>query len=62
MAQTWLAEANCTFGLLLKMCNLVEVWGLRPEGTNLGRQGLMYPPGKEIRLIVDDELVRIFSC
>ncbi len=44
MAQEWLAE----------------VWGLRPDGTNPCRHVPMYLPGKETRLIVDEELVRIF--
>ena len=34
--------------------------GLRPDGTNPCRHVPMFPPGKETRLIVDDELVRIF--
>src|SRR3546814_12893762 len=42
------------------MFNLAEVWGRRPDGTNPCRHVPMYPPGKETRLIVDDELVRIF--
>ena len=54
------AEANRTFGVLRKMFNLAEVWGLRPDGTNPCRHVPMFPPGKETRLIVDDELVRIF--
>ncbi|MBP6761545.1 MAG: site-specific integrase, partial [Thauera sp.] len=54
------AEANRTFGVLRKMFNLAEVWGLRRDGTNPCRHVPMYPPGKETRLIVDDELVRIF--
>ncbi|WP_425598074.1 tyrosine-type recombinase/integrase [Frateuria aurantia] len=54
------AEANRTFGVLRKMFNLAEVWGLRPNGTNPCRHVPTYPPGKETRLIVDDELVRIF--
>ncbi len=54
------AEADRTFGLLRKMFNLAEVWGLSPDGTNPFRQVPMYPPGKETRLIVDDERGRIF--
>ena len=54
------AEANRAFGVLRKMFNLAEVWGLRPDGTNPCRHVPMCPPGKETRLIVDDELVRIF--
>ncbi|EMD1678965.1 tyrosine-type recombinase/integrase [Klebsiella variicola] len=54
------AEANRAFGVLRKMFNLAEVWGLRPDGTNPCRHVPMFPPGKETRLIVDDELVRIF--
>ena len=49
------AEANRAFGVLRKMFNLAEVWGLRPDGTNPCRHGPMYPPGKEARLIVDQE-------
>ena len=54
------AEANRTFGVLRKMFNLAEVWGLRSDGTNPCRHVPMFPPGKETRLIVDDEMVRIF--
>ena len=53
-------EANKTFGVLRKMFNLAEVWGFRPDGTNPCRHVPMYPPGKETRLIVDEEMVRIF--
>ena len=53
------AEANRTFGVLRKMFNL-RSGGLRPDGTNPCRHVPMFPPGKETRLIVDDELVRIF--
>jgi hypothetical protein len=48
------------FGVLRKMFNLAEVWGYRPDGTNPCRHVPMYPPGKETRLIVDEEMVRIF--
>ncbi len=41
------AEANRTFGVLRKMFNLAEVWGLRPDGTNPCRHVPMYPPGKK---------------
>jgi hypothetical protein len=54
------AEANRSFGVLRKMFNMAEVWGLRPDGTNPCRHVPMYPPGKETRLIVDGELVLIF--
>ena len=54
------AEANRSFGVLRKMFNMAEVWGLRPDGTNPCRHVPMYPPGKETQLIVDDELVLIF--
>jgi integrase len=53
-------EANDAFGVLRKMFNLAEVWGYRPDGTNPCRHVPMCPPGEEIRLIVDDELARIF--
>ncbi len=50
-------EANKTFGVLRKMFDLAEVWGFRPDGTNPCRHVPMYPPGKETRLIVDEEMV-----
>jgi integrase len=53
-------EANKTFGVLRKMFNLAEVWGYRPDGTNPCRHVPMYPPGKETRLIVDEEMALIF--
>jgi ParB/RepB/Spo0J family partition protein len=53
-------EANKTFGVLRKMFNLAEVWDYRPDGTNPCRHVPMYPSDKETRLIVDEEMVRIF--
>ncbi|EJV1367255.1 tyrosine-type recombinase/integrase [Pseudomonas aeruginosa] len=54
------AEANRTFGVLRKMFNLAEVWGLRPDGTNPCRHVPMFPAGEATRLINDEEMVRIF--
>lgn len=51
-----LAEANRTFGVLCKMFNLAEVRGLRPDGANPCGHVPMFPPGKENRIIIDDEL------
>ena len=51
---------NRTYSLLRVMFNLAEVWGFRPDGTNPCRHVPMYPPGKQTRLIVDDEMVLIF--
>lgn len=34
------AEANRSFGVLRKMFNMAEVWGLRPDGTNKGQMEL----------------------
>mgnify|MGYP002652522042 CR=1 FL=1 len=53
-------QANRVLSLVRKMFNLAEVWGLRPDGTNPCRHVPMYPPGKETRLIVDEEMVRLF--
>lgn len=53
-------EVSKTFGMLRKMFNLAEVWGYRPDGTNPCHHVPMYPPGKETRIIVDEEMVRIF--
>lgn len=55
-----LVEVNCIFGVLCKMFNLVEVWGLCFDGMNLCCYVLMFLFGKEIWFIVDDELVWIF--
>ncbi|MDR2012014.1 MAG: tyrosine-type recombinase/integrase [Rhodanobacter sp.] len=55
------AEANRTFGVLRKMFNMAEVWGLRPDGTNPCRHVPMYPTGKATRLINDEESGRIFA-
>ncbi len=52
-------EANKGFAILRKMFNLAEVWGFRPD-ANPCRHVPMYPPGKQTRLIVDDEMVLIF--
>jgi integrase len=54
------AEANRTFGVLHRMFNLAEVWGLRPDGTNPCRHVPMYPVGKATRLITDEEMARLF--
>jgi integrase len=54
------AEANRTFGVLHKMFNMAEVWGLRPDGSNPCRHVPMYPAGKATRLISDEEMGRIF--
>lgn len=54
------AEANNAFGVLCKMFNLAEMSGHRPDSTNPCRHVQVYPPAKETRLIVDDELAQIF--
>jgi integrase len=53
-------EANKVFGVLRKMFNMAEVWGLRPDGTNPCRHVPMYSAGKATRLINDEEMARIF--
>ncbi|MFK1435581.1 PDDEXK nuclease domain-containing protein [Pseudomonas aeruginosa] len=44
-------EANKAFSVLRKMFNLVEVWGLRPDGSNPCRHVPMYPAGEATHLI-----------
>ena len=53
------AEANRTFGVLRKMFNLAEVWGCVRTAQTRAATSRCFRPA-ETRLIVDDELVRIF--
>ena len=53
------AEANRTFGVLRKMFNLAEVWGCALTAPIRAATSRCTHPA-ETRLIVDDELVRIF--
>ena len=52
-------EANKTFGVLRKMFNLAEVWGFRGRHESVPPRPDV-PAGQETRLIVDEEMVRIF--
>ena len=50
------AEANRTFGVLRKMFNLAELWGLRPDGSNPRRLIQKYPEVKRERYLSMDEI------
>lgn len=43
------------------MLNMAEVWGYRPDGSNLCRHVPMCPEKGTTRFITDDELVRIYE-
>ena len=53
--------ANRVLSCLRKMFNMAEVWGFRDDGTNPCRHIPKYPENGKTRLIVDDEMVRLFS-
>lgn len=52
-------QANRTLGVLSKMFNLAEVWGLRPDGSNPCRHVPKYPEKKRERYLSDAELARL---
>jgi integrase len=52
-------QANRTLGVLSKMFNLSEVWGLRPDGSNPCRHGAKYKEEKRERFLSGDELARL---
>jgi len=52
-------QANRTLGVLSKMFNLAEVWGLRPDGTNPCRHIRKYPESKRERYLTSEELARL---
>lgn len=49
-------QANRTLGVLSKMFNLAEIWGLRPDGSNPCRHVRKYAEKKRERFLSDAEL------
>ena len=52
-------QANRVLGLLSKMMNLAEKWGIRPDGTNPMRHVEKYREKKRERYLSSDELIRL---
>ena len=52
-------QANRTLGVLSKMFNLAEVWGLRPDGSNPCRHVQKYAETKRERFLSELELARL---
>ena len=55
------AKANRCLGVISKMFNLAELWGLRPDGSNPTRHIRKYPDVKRDRYLTMEELVRLGS-
>lgn len=53
---------NKTLSVLRKMFNLAEIWGYRPDSSNLCRHVPLYTGGKPTYLITDDEMAKLFVC
>lgn len=49
-------QANRVLGVMSKMFNLAEIWGLRPDGSNPCRHIAKYPERKRERFLSRDEL------
>lgn len=54
-------QANRTLGVLSKMFNLSEVWGLRPDGSNPCRHVPKYKEQKRERYLSQEELTCLFE-
>lgn len=52
-------QANRTLGVLSKMFNLAEEWGLRPDGSNPCRHVKKYPERRKERYLTSEELTRL---
>ncbi|WP_170328623.1 site-specific integrase [Ruegeria arenilitoris] len=52
-------QANRTLGVLSKMFNLAEIWGMRPDGSNPCRHVPKYREEKRERYLSQDELQRL---
>ncbi|MFC7334789.1 tyrosine-type recombinase/integrase [Rhodocista pekingensis] len=55
-------QANRTLGVLSKLFNLAEVWGLRPDGSNPCRHVRKYPEQKRERFLSAEELGRLAAA
>lgn len=49
-------QANRVLGVMSKMFNMAEIWGLRPDGSNPCRHIAKYPERKRERFLSSDEL------
>ncbi len=52
-------QANRTLGVLSKVFNLAEVWGIRPDGSNPTRHIEKYKENKRERYLTGEELIRL---
>jgi integrase len=52
-------QANRTLGVLSKMFNLCEVWGLRPDGSNPCHHVAKYPERKRETFLSEAEIARL---
>lgn len=52
-------QANRTLGVLSKLFNLAEVWGLRADGSNPCRHVKKYPEKKRERYLSPEEMARL---
>ncbi len=52
-------QANRTLGVLSKLFNLCEVWGLRPDGSNPCRHIKKFPERKRETFLSTEELTRL---
>lgn len=52
-------QANRTLGVLSKMFNLAEIWGLRPDGSNPCRHVKKYKEEKRERFLSEEEYKRL---
>jgi integrase len=52
-------QANRTLGVLSKLFNLAEVWGIRPDGSNPTRHVEKYKEARRTRYLSHDELTRL---
>lgn len=52
-------QANRTLGVLSKMFNLCEIWGLRPDGSNPCRHVAKYRENKRERFLSKEEIERL---
>src|SRR3546814_2800668 len=52
-------QANRTLGVLSKMFNLAEVWGLRPDGSNPCLHVKKYPEQKRERFLSPKEFAAL---
>lgn len=52
-------QANRTLGVLSKMFNLCEIWGIRPDGSNPCRHVAKYKEEKRERFLSGNELARL---